>query len=162
MPLIFRDVEALADELRDRLAARAIIGIDGWTGVGKTTLGRKLAADLGASLYDLDEALIKDQQHYFSALRLADVREAFERPRRLLFVSGICVRRVLAELGTTASAHIYMKRMASWGWADEDELSGRVPEFSGASGEQVRKELQLYHESWQPHATADYEFHRLS
>ena len=38
MPLIFRHVEALANELRDRFVAGAIIGIDGWTGVGKTTL----------------------------------------------------------------------------------------------------------------------------
>jgi hypothetical protein len=79
----------------------------------------------------------------------------------LLFVSGICLRRVLADAGCAAAGHIYVKRRAVWGWADEDELvRGLIPEVPGASGELVRKELRSYHDHWRPHLHADFEFQR--
>jgi hypothetical protein len=50
--------------------------------------------------------------------------------------------------------------MATWGWADEDELTGKLPEVAEASGAVVRTELRSYHEKWRPHLVADYEFQR--
>jgi hypothetical protein len=163
MPRIYRDVDALAGALRDRFAGAAIIGIDGWTGVGKTTLAQALVSKLGGSFYDLDAALIRDQKRYVSALRGDEIQRALHECRGVLFVSGICLRQVLEGIGSHADAHIYVKRMATWGWADEDELSGRsIPEIPGASGEKVREELRLYHEVYEPQAIADYEFQRPS
>jgi len=69
MPLIFRHVEALANELRDRFVAGAIIGIDGWTGVGKTTLATIAlwkSADLRSFSLIFDD-LFADQQRLYSA-----------------------------------------------------------------------------------------------
>ena len=162
MATIFGDPEALADELRKRFTPPTIIGIDGWTGVGKTTLARLLAEELGGSFYDIDEALNRDHGRYLSALRLNEIERALEKPRAFLFVSGICLRQVLDSISAKAEAHIYVKRMATWGWADEDELTrGGLPEILGASGEQVRRELRSYHDRWTPHLTADYELHRV-
>lgn len=162
MPIIFENADALANELKIRFSGRAIIGVDGWTGVGKTTLGKSLAATLNGSFYDLDGALTHDQKQYVSALRLNEIEQALAEHRGLLFVSGICVRQVLAMVPRNADAHIYVKRMAAWGWVDEDELTGgSVPEFPGASGERMREELRLYHECWHPQAIADYEFRRV-
>jgi hypothetical protein len=163
MATIFSNADALADQLRGRFIRPAIIGIDGWTGVGKTTLANSLAMALGGSFYDVDAALNRDQTHYISVLRLNEIERALEEPLGLLFVSGICLRQVLDSVSAKADAHIYVKRMASWGWADEDEITGAgIPEIAGASGEQVRRELRVYHERWQPHVSADYELHRFA
>ena len=162
-PLIFTSVDALAGALSGRFPGPAIVGIDGWTGVGKTTLAQLLSGKLQGSFYDLDTALIRDQKHYVAALRSDEIRQVLSEADGLLFVSGICLRHVFQEVGMAANAHIYMKRMATWGWADEDEISGlAAPEIPGASGEKVREELRLYHGSYQPQLVADYEFQRPS
>jgi len=161
VPQVFADLDALAHALRERLRAAAIIGIDGWTGSGKTTLSKALAARMGGATFDLDKALTRDQRRYVTAIRLDEVAEALSHANQLMFVSGICLRQVLKDAGCAASVYIYVKRMAAWGWADEDELvPGLIPEVRGASGELVREELRSYHERWKPHLQADFEFQR--
>ena len=163
VPIVFRDPDALAQAVTQRLAAPAVIGVDGWIGVGKTTLANQLAHRTNGSSYDLDSALQRDLGRYTTALRLDEIKKALNQPETLLFVSGICLRQVLSEVGRPAVAHIYVKRMATWGWADEDELTlGKIPEISGASGGQVRKELRSYHQRWRPHLCADFEFQLAS
>jgi hypothetical protein len=152
MPLIFTDADA----------GTALIGVDGWTGVGKTTLAESLTRHVDGRSYDLDTALTRDLRRYHSALRMDEVSHALSDHSGLLFVSGICLRAVLADVHRPADAHIYVKRMATWGWTDEDELIGAAaPEIPGASGEIIRQEMRLYHDQWQPHTSADYEFQRF-
>jgi hypothetical protein len=163
MPHSFIELDALTEAIVKRFAAPAVIGIDGWTGVGKTTLGEKLAGKLGGCSYDLDSALTHDLRRYRTAIRIDEVSQALRQPDRFMFVSGICLRQVLADAGCAAAGHVYVKRMAAWGWADEDELvAGHIPEIPGASGELVRQELRSYHEHWRPHLQADFEFQRSS
>src|SRR5690348_2629622 len=114
--LIFTSVDDVAGALRGRLGERGLVGIDGWTGVGKTTLAKSLAETLGCKTYDLDEALDRDQRNYVSALRLDEIAAALTSPTRVLLVSGVCLRQVLQEVERSADLHIYVKRMATWGW----------------------------------------------
>ena len=162
MPVVVTNLDALASKLRACQAASGLIGVDGWTGVGKTTLAEGLVGILGGSCYDLDHALTPDQKQYVSALRFPELSEALAQQKRPLFVSGICLLEVLVRVGVSLDAHVYVKRMATWGWPDEDELTGQIPEVGGASGASVRIELRAYHEKWKPHLVADYEFQRLS
>ena len=152
----------MADALAVSLKQPAIIGIDGWTGVGKTTLASALASSTGGSTYDLDEALNGDQKSYVPALRLHKIATALASPCGFLFVSGICLREVLQQAGCLADAHIYVKEMATWGWPDEDELEDySLSRMRGSlGGEAVRQEMRIYHRRWQPHLRADFEFHR--
>ena len=158
---VFPEVTGLAAEVRRCHPTPAIIGIDGWTGVGKTTLAMALANATGGFTFDIDNALIRDQRCFVPALRLEVIKDALAEPRGLLFVSGICLRQVLDLVSCEVDAHIYVRRMAMWGWADEDELDGIIPEVPGASGEAPRREMRAYHQQWRPHLRADYEFHRL-
>jgi hypothetical protein len=160
--LIFTEVDELVEALGDRVDQPTIVGIDGWTGVGKTTLAKSLAEAMGGRAYDLDSALNRDQRAYTSALRLHEIADEVALSTGLLLVSGVCLRQVLQDAERSADLHIYIKRMAAWGWAEEDEIAGiDFPEFPGASGEILRQEMRLYHRKWQPELRADYEFHRF-
>lgn len=156
----FTDLDDLANSIRLKLDGSGIVGIDGWMGAGKTTLANALAKRLDGSVFDLDSALVHDQKVYVSALRMSEVSEALATHPRPLIVSGICLLEVFENVGTQLDARVYIKRMATWGWADEDELNGIDFGIPEACGDAVRQELRHYHQKWQPHLHADYEFQR--
>lgn len=160
-PAIFTELDALATQLSAHFPGGAIVGIDGWTGAGKTTLAKALAGRLNGSAYDLDSALIPDRKCYLPALRLNEIAEALGTRSGFLFVSGICLREALDRAGCAADVHIYVKRMATWGWPDEDELEGgALSELRGSTGgEAMRQEMRIYHERELPHLRADFEYH---
>lgn len=160
MSRIFTEVEALAAALSE-LAQPCVVGIDGWTGIGKTTLATRLASNLSTEYFDIDAALNRDRNSYVPALRIHEVSAALSDVSGLMLVSGICLRKVLEIAGREADSNIYVKRMTSWGWADEDELQGReLAEILGNyGGEAVRREMRDYHAVWEPHLKADFEFH---
>jgi putative protein kinase ArgK-like GTPase of G3E family len=159
-PAIFTDARQLANVLNINLPSTAVIGIDGWTGIGKTTLGRTLAEMLKGACFDLDSAVERQRGHYVAFMRIDEVWKALSRSSGRTFVSGICLREVLAKAHVKADAHIYIKRMASWGWGDEDELEGDALASLDAAfpNNPVRDELRQYHKEWEPHLTADFEF----
>jgi hypothetical protein len=161
MPIAFKEKQELVNALYGHVERSSIVGIDGWTGAGKTTLGRSIAEDLGGSSYDLDSALTRNLKNYVSSLRMSEISKALSEAPRPLVISGICLLEALAKVEIELDVSIYVKRMASWGWADEDELSGLALEIPGASGELLRREMRIYHQDWQPHLNADYEFWRM-
>ena len=162
MSVVFTRVDALASLLADLNNGPAIIGVDGWSGVGKTTLARNLANAVKGSAYDIDSALDRDKKSFVPSLRLDEIRTALSSPARIIFVSGVCLRQVLQGATVSAVAHIYLKRMASWGWADEDELVEQNNAVALAEGGGIlRQEMRDYHAEWQPHIEADYEFQRF-
>ena len=156
----FIDANDLATALHEQCSATAIIAIDGWTGCGKSTLAAFVANQIGALHFDLDSALCRDQGSYVPSINLDSVKAALESVQSRAVVSGICSLQIFQAAGIPVECHIYIKRMATWGWADEDELQGCLPEFSGSSGEALRSELRKYHRLWLPHITAHHEFHR--
>jgi hypothetical protein len=161
--IVFNNVAELATNVAARFDTPAVIGVDGWPDAGKSTLAEKLAFATGGSWFDLDNALVRDQGVFVSALRIDCISNWLATIDGYGFISGVCLRQVLDIAGFDAKAHIYVKRMASWGWADEDELCGNVLSsvFGSSGGDALRREMRDYHEQWQPHINADYEFHRL-
>ena len=159
--MIFGEPLQLAAEIRRLVGVGGIIGVDGWLGAGKSFLAEALAASTQGEAVDLDVYLETNRNCYVAALRLEEISSRLSGGG-LLFVSGICLRHVLHLIGVEAKAHVYIKRMASWGWADEEEISGALLEFPNSSGVKLREELRQYHAEWQPHTKADFEYQRFT
>lgn len=86
------------------------------------------------------------------------------------------MRQVLETSGLRPDAYVYVKRMARWGWADEDslEINGNVEDHLERLREEVAallaaearpalglwEEVIRYHGTYRPHKQADFVFLR--
>lgn len=159
-------IEELLGELQSIEPQPRIITIDGWPNAGKSTLATNLAALMGAVHLDLDTFLIKDQGVFVEAIRYEELQSAIDISSAPLIISGVCMLAVLERISLAPDCKIYLKRMASWGWADQDEIEGQMLEIvAEALGKQVSEyalpvEVRAYHTSHVPHENADIAFLR--
>jgi hypothetical protein len=143
-----------------------VVAIDGVDGSGKSYLRAQLAACIeGSTEVDLDDHLVRNQKKFVGALRLDDL--AANLPRQgFVLISGVCMRDVLQRIGLSADVHIYVKRMARWGWADEDEVEGpatvALTEAAGIAGRAsaLAAEVIAYHQRFRPQDCADIIYER--
>lgn len=166
-PAVVRDVAGLIQVLTGALHALRLVAIDGVPGAGKSTLRRNLAGPLSASELELDNFLIRNQKEFVAAVRTDDLASALASSRALVIVSGACVLKVLASLQLKPDVLIYVKRMAVWGWADEEAVSGsQIEELAGIQNTSsdalaLHLEVRRYHREFRPHDVADIVFERL-
>jgi hypothetical protein len=105
-------VKALTPVLHD--LPPKLIAIDGWPGVGKTTLGRFLAWRFNVSLVETDLFLIPRQgklvylEHELS--RIIDKRLCGGSPRPVI-VEGIAILRLLAKLRHTPDFVVHVSNV---------------------------------------------------
>lgn len=161
---IFTDVGILASVIEEQFYNNAVIGIDGWFCAGKTVLGKNLAAALGAKFFDLDTAVAKHAGKFVDAADLELVRQNALDQDRLTFLSGAFMLEVMQRTRITLNALIYVKRVSPTGhWHDADELKGGpLNTLKGNSHQEgMLAEIRNYHEKWQPHLKADFEFRRV-
>jgi hypothetical protein len=144
-----------------------IVAIDGLPGSGKSTLGEQVAAALGAQQVDFVDFLVKDQGEFVGALRTDELAVALTSPPGLVIASGVCMLQVLDRLDFKADVLVYVKRMAIWGWADEDEVVGdqleELARLNGMSPDDLPLHLEVreYHREFVPHERADVVLERL-
>ena len=152
-----------------------VIAIDGFQASGKTTLARTLSKQLGIPAVSADDYLVKNQGAFFKYLKFEELSAALRAHERYIF-EGVCCLQILQTIGVAASAVVYVKRMAVWGWADEDELESFVGAPSGEPGSnssavEARDPLQItlqnlweevaeYHRQYRPHEVANLVFER--
>ena len=118
---------------------------------------------LGWGYFDLDEALEKNRKVYFDALFIPALNEAVKNEGGILVVAGVQIIKALQHAGLRPNVWIYIKRMAVWGWTDEDDIFGStIPEVDPNGGAaQLRSEMREYHKVFKPHELADICFNRL-
>ena len=173
-------------ELIPRIPESAcLISVDGFDGVGKSTLTQMLADELGFQSIHLDDFLEKEQNCYFEALRFSQLQDSVAEKTRVI-VEGCLVQAVLSRLGISADYKIYAVRVSGMtAYPDKDlaienrvligdksaeeiiadeeresrDLDSMPGEFEGGGDfhglRGLRKELIRYHESVLPHRTAD-------
>jgi hypothetical protein len=152
-----------------------LIAVDGAHGSGKSTLAKALARELSAEVIEADQFLTPHQGSYLHHLDYEAISNAV-KPATPCILEGICLRQVAAAAGLVPEVHIYVKRTARWGWADESELSfegsveshlqrlkANVAPFVDA-GTPVElglwEEVIRYHATYRPHENCDFVYLR--
>lgn len=156
MRIICRGAEDLISAIRTLPAPPRLIAIDGVPGSGKSTLRSQLALAFDAQEVELDDFLTPDQGEFVAALRMDDLASALTSPLGLIVVSGACMLKVLEHLHLEPDVLVYVKRMAIWGWADQDEVEGdQIDQIAAALDviaeiSHLHVEVRDYHREFQP------------
>ena len=152
-------LEHAAKRICELFPNTGILGIDGCTGVGKTTVGR-LIATIRVPVWPLDiDAFIAPKDGKLKeALQLHSLKLAIENATVPVVVSGVCLLEVLCLIGVRLDAHVYLKRLNAGYWADEGEaLSNDLQTYEAAGLEPslLRNKIRDYHLEYRPHEVAD-------
>jgi energy-coupling factor transporter ATP-binding protein EcfA2 len=164
-------------ELAHMLSLQGIrlVLVDGAHGSGKSTLASTLGGLLNARVIEADSFLRKNQGSYFPNLDLKSLRASID-PACICILEGICMLQVIRALQLKPDAVVYVKRMARWGWADEDDLVPSSPvethlaqlkeqasQFSDSDEEATLglwEEVIRYHVQFAPHTQPDFVYLR--
>ena len=119
-----------------------LISIDGFDGVGKSRLTKRLAEELGFQSVNLDGFVEKNQNCYFEVLRYPDLSDHIAG-KNLLIVEGCLVQNVLSRLGVSADYKIYIFRGIPM-TADYDE--DRADQHDVLVGSKCPEEIIKYQE----------------
>jgi hypothetical protein len=165
--------EAVASAIS--LDTTRVIAIDGFQASGKTTLAGALSDQLKLPVISADDYVTKNQGAFFEYLKLEELAAALRLHERCIF-EGVCCLQILQAVGVHANVLVYVKRMAIWGWADEDELESFVSTPRGPSdatplNTEIRDPLQVtlrnlweevaqYHRQYRPHEVANLMYER--
>lgn len=159
------------------------VGIDGFTGCGKSTLAKELSTSLGLDLLSIDDYLNQNQGSYFDQLKLEDLQRAY-RQHLGCILEGVCLLKVLEAAQLEIDAIVYVKRMQHGIWTDESECDVNPENVDHSLGEVERlvtlsstwevdnsgesraglphlvEEIIRYHASYRPFERADFVYLR--
>lgn len=166
-PTVVKSQVKLVNLLRSWPAPLRLIAIDGISGAGKSSLRTHLSEKLGATGIEFDDFLDLQLGEYLAALRTPELKTAIARSHGLVVCSGVCMLQALQQMNLIPDVLVYVKRMARWGWADQDEVEGHqiedlsaIPEVD-AKSVRLLIEIRSYHRAFMPQATAEIIFERL-
>jgi len=127
MPDIY-ELKSLAVAVKTHITSPgALIGIEGHSTAGKTTLSTAFAAAIGGAAIATDNYIDRDSNanNYADRIQLEKLRLALTESRRshqAVLIEGICLRDTLQRLELVPQAFIYCKRISQGGlWADDPE-----------------------------------------
>lgn len=103
------------DELAAYIRAlqRGLVLFDGRMQVGKTPLARTMAKLVPCAAVDVDDSLDRDKGRFVEALRLEELRRCIQQSfasSPIVVMSGVCAQAVVARLGMTVSARVWVER----------------------------------------------------
>ena len=134
---------ASASELLRPAAAPKLVAIDGWPGVGKTTLGRFLSWRFNVSLLETDLFLIPQQGTlvYLNSqiVRIIDARLRSGMPRPII-VEGTAVLRLLAQIRRTPDFVIHISNTLV---TDRGSLAAEISEYESKFTPQDRADITI-------------------
>ncbi len=105
-----------------------IIAIDGYDGVGKTTIATALQARVGGTVVSLDDFVMVNQGGYIPYLKTAELKAALKTAPRPYIVEGVCVLGALERVAVHPDLLVYVKRVDKDGyWYDKDTCDPSEP-----------------------------------
>jgi hypothetical protein len=142
-----------------------VLTIDGFDGCGESELAGKIAPLLDAVHIEVDDFLGTWQGSYANSLQSSELRAriAAELPsRRRILIEGVCIKRVMRQLGITETIDIYIKRLDVGCWilgvpllncaTFEEAMDHRDPEVRPIG---LCAGVLAYHFEFRPHDGAD-------
>lgn len=161
------DYESLLKRLR-KVPLPVTVGLEGFTGSGKSYLAGELQRDLDACVVHTDEYVCGEDESAPYPSRLDYLRLLSDVDRAgcnssLIIIEGICLRQVLCRGGLSASVFVYIKCLAQNGlWHEEIHLEDFK---TGNEIVENREEPHLsdytYHVIERPHERAEIIFQRI-
>ena len=122
------DLKSLVAAIRPHVSSRGtLIGVEGHSTSGKTTLSKTLADQLGGTVVSTDDYVDSGSNHdsYPRRIRLGELRKDLAHVRSLqpvVFFEGICLRRTLELISLVPKIFVYCKRISRAGlWADDPQ-----------------------------------------
>jgi len=141
----------------EHLPRPAVIGVEGFSGSGKTRLADDLAARLSATALHLDRFLpapAGGPQPYVERLDLPALAAALTTDP-VAIVEGICLRDALERIGIALDFAVYVKRVSPQGvWNDGHNMDDFRAGRDTVTREPERSDM-LYHCAREPHKLAD-------
>jgi hypothetical protein len=122
------------------LPSEGLLAIDGFYGVGKSTVARELATQLGVRAIHLDDYLMRNRGNFVDFLRYSELEQALSH--RPLIVEGVCLLAVLDRFNAKPDTLIYVESLES----------NRIK--AGRSSPFAAEVLDYYHR-WKPSRVAD-------
>ncbi|MGC8774635.1 MAG: hypothetical protein ACP5R6_05185, partial [Chlorobaculum sp.] len=119
------DIKKIAARILDN--GYYLIGVDGRSGVGKSTMAEKLATLSGLSHMNLDDYLDNNQGGFLDYLDYDAIKQKASELGRFV-IDGVCLLSVLEKTETSVDCFVYVKKMSYGCWADEAdcEVKGDV------------------------------------
>lgn len=164
---IISNYEMLSDKI-NQLNRPVVVGIEGFSGSGKSSLADALAKKLNALLINTDkyvsgkdESLSYQNRLNYNLIK-STITNVIVEPSIVIF-EGICLRETLRRLGTTANFMVYVKHVAENGlWHDGfhlEDYQTDVKIFENCK-EPNRSDF-IYHLKEHPQEQANIVFHRV-
>lgn len=167
-------IAEVVNALRSRNAR--CVGIDGSDGVGKSTLAKAVASEMGLPIFHLDDYLVRKQGGFLEFLQYPRLRQEIASASEYI-IEGVCLLKALDQIGATIDVLVYVKRYHLGCWSDERELDVEEPleqflkkerEFvqllsadkSSSTDLGLSEEIIRYHYARRPHRNAQLIFRR--
>lgn len=166
-----------------------VIGIDGGSGSGKSSLSKKISEATGAKVFHLDDFINEKKVGYF--IDIDKLRKSVTTYEGVVIIEGCCLQKILKMADLSTSINIYVKEMNLGLWLREE-----IYDITGANGclkkvldqeneklsavelvfpespmqkidntkhnfiSKLNKEIIIYHYEYKPHKKTNYIYER--
>ncbi len=132
-----------------------LIAIDGYHGVGKSTVAREVATRLDLPCVHLDDFLLRNRGSFLKCLKYEELSSSLHS--RPLVVEGVCLLAVLDRIGVIPNVVVYVRAVDSAGQQSKNARIATRDAARSSPGQEggLAEEVAEYHRQFRPIEKAD-------